>query len=418
MAVCLSAAGTVLIGVLPTVYGQPGTPEQTSIDQRDRRINVRRFEHLVKDGDWSPAIQAAIDRIDRKNGFHRGAVVFFPAGRYRIDRTITLGEKKAHWGVQLLGYGAEIVGSKTLDARDQSEAFEQRADRLTGNKRVALEDDRDLDPALLELYNPPGTEGAGFVIEGLTFTRDEKQTGIGIKVPAGQVPKGTTFRSVHVFRQAVGIHVNYAWQMYFSDCILRSNRVGLHGQNHFNAVSIVNTTFRRNQHHGLQIGPDRKQWGSSGINVTGSIFEANKGYGVYNINGVQTTISGTYFEANGNSIYITAPAGHTTVDTCHFWRFYPAEWNIAEYEGKGHVVIKGTKNVQLRNNRYGKGTPIFLAGSLRGDRNRFDAHPEVAEKADLSEPLRIAADGGLSFYEFDADAGTFHRKSLIGTEKK
>ena len=51
----------------------------------DRSVNVRSFEHRAKDGDWSRAIQAAIDSVDRENGYEAGGTVLFPAGTYRID---------------------------------------------------------------------------------------------------------------------------------------------------------------------------------------------------------------------------------------------------------------------------------------------------------------------------------------------
>lgn len=48
----------------------------------DRWVNVRDFEKLVQGGDWSPAIQAAIDAGQ--------PVVYFPDGSYRIDRDVIL----------------------------------------------------------------------------------------------------------------------------------------------------------------------------------------------------------------------------------------------------------------------------------------------------------------------------------------
>ena len=59
-------------------------------------VNVRDFKQHVKDGDWSGAIQAAIDSVTRANGFVAGGTVYFPAGEYRVDRTIVIGNDPAH----------------------------------------------------------------------------------------------------------------------------------------------------------------------------------------------------------------------------------------------------------------------------------------------------------------------------------
>ena len=45
-------------------------------------VNVRAFSHLVQAGDWSAAIQAAIDSVSGENGFDAGGTVLFPAGTY------------------------------------------------------------------------------------------------------------------------------------------------------------------------------------------------------------------------------------------------------------------------------------------------------------------------------------------------
>jgi hypothetical protein len=263
---------------------------------------------------------------------------------------------------------------------------------------------------LLELWNPDSQEGAAYVVEGLTFTRESKKlVGVGIKIPAETVPKNVTFRDIKVHRQNVGVHINASWQIRFESCVIRGNRIGIWGRNHFNSVSLVNTTIRRQHLHGLVIGPNANQWGSSGIHIAGSIFEANKGYGILNQGGVQVAIVGNYFEANGNSIGIFSPFGNTTVDTNHFWGFYGHGWKMNRYggqvvSGQAHVIVS-SKNVQLRNNRYGSGRGIMVFG-LSG-KNVFDAPPMIAEGVKLPRGTKVADSGGLGAYVCDADTGHF-----------
>ena len=83
--------------------------------------------------------------------------------------------------------------------------------------------------AILELWNPPETEGAAYVIEGLTFDREASGQGVGIKVPAETVPKNITFRDIKVYHQNVGVHINYCWQIRFESCIIRGNQTGVWG---------------------------------------------------------------------------------------------------------------------------------------------------------------------------------------------
>ena len=58
-------------------------------------VNVKDFSRLVVTGDWSPAIQAAIDHVSAANGYEAGATVFFPPGTYKLDKKIVLGKDAA-----------------------------------------------------------------------------------------------------------------------------------------------------------------------------------------------------------------------------------------------------------------------------------------------------------------------------------
>ena len=57
---------------------------------RTSHVSVKDFSHLVADGDWSPAIQAAIDHVSVKNGYENGATILFPPGTYKINKTARL----------------------------------------------------------------------------------------------------------------------------------------------------------------------------------------------------------------------------------------------------------------------------------------------------------------------------------------
>ena len=187
------------------------------------RVDVRRFADQVRDGDWSPAIQAAIDAVREQDGFTAGATVFFPPGIYRVDRTLVLGGQRAHGGLHLLGYGATLLGSETLDAQPLPYEEPEPEEKEAGV------------PILL-LRKPPGVEWADYVIEGLRFSR-QKKNGCAIAVPWNDVPKHTSFRRVIVHGQKIGVHIPYAWQFSFTDCSFRGNDIGMH----MNACAIMGT---------------------------------------------------------------------------------------------------------------------------------------------------------------------------------
>ena len=409
----------------------------------DRIVNVRSFKDRVKAGDWSPAIQAAIDSINKKNGYTAGGVVLIPAGTYRIDRSIVIGNKPAHWGLKLSGYGATLVGSKTLDKQKLIAPEKEEAD-----KGVPI--------LILKHPNAKGSEGASFCIEGLRFKREQRLKGIAISVPWKDVPKNVSFRNLKIHNQKIGIHIKFAWQFSFSDCLFRENDIGMMLQSHANNIGIVNCAFRRQHRHGLQIGPDRGQWASNGYHISGSIFESNKGYGILLRSAGQIKISGNYFEANGNGVGVNTPNGEVTIDTNLFYGIYGHGWQRNPFSDQAQIVLAGAKKVQLRNNHYARttalfrrkrggnlweyvprpkgpqGVPndkvarakrvagyeykvrssgIFIAGRV-SDGIVLDALPVVHHDA-LKSGLRAASHTGLSYYDYDPLTNTFSEKSLI-----
>ena len=400
-----------------TVRADNGTPAAEEKDEAAVAgfVNVKDFVGLVVDGDWSGAIQAAIDHVNAGNGYENGATVYFPPGTYRIDKTIRFGQDRAHYGTRLSGYGAVLLGTPTLDAQPLDYESKEKALTEAGDEfnLLALPGELDFEGKnvgvpILELWNPPEIEGAAFVIEGLTFDREASGQGVGIKVPVETVPKNITFRDLKVYHQYVGIHINHCYQIRFESCHIRSNQIGVWGRNHWNSVSLTNSTFRRNHFHGLIIGPNAGTWGSSAIHIAGSIFEANKGYGILNAGGVQVAIVGNYFEANGNSIGVFSPYGKTTIDTNHLWGFYGHGWNINRHKDQvvsdqAHIIVD-SRDVQLRNSRY-SGEAVLVFG-LDG-RNSFDTVPVVAEGVTLAEGMKAADSGGLGAYVYDADQGIF-----------
>jgi len=414
----------------------PGAAAATASDVAGRKaanVSIGDFEHLVSDGDWSPAIQGAIDSVSIGNGYTAGATITISPGTYKLDGTIVLGRDQAHWGVRLLGYGATLVGSIKLDEQPLAEPEPE---------------EKDLGVPILSLMNPPEIEGAGYVIEGLTFRREGSRTGIGIQVPFKQVPKHTTFRNLKIFQQNVGIHLNYAWQFSIVDCMFRANNIGMIVQNHGNNIGIVNCNFRRNHYHGLIIGPDRGSWGSNSHHISGTIFESNKGFGLLLHTSGQSKISGNYFEANGNSIGVNTPYASTTIDTNFFWGKYGDQWHRNDFSDNFHIVLTQLKRVQLRNNHYremecwvrrktgeqrweyvarkGDEKPeqeegydyeersggILITGELKDEGNVFDAVPIVHQNARVERKI-VGADDGLHYYEYNAVTNTFSRKSLL-----
>ena len=393
--------------------------QEEKVVETDAYVNIKDFSRLTVDGDWSVVIQAAIDHVSARNGYENGATILFPPGTYKISKTIVLGRDPAHYGMRLSGYGAVLMGTKTLDQQplnyeERKKAFADKKDKFS---LMALPGELDFDGEtnvgvpILELWKPESNaghdEGASYVIEGLTFTRESMLVGVGIKIPAETVPKNVTFRDVKVHRQNVGVHINHCYQIRFESCIIRGNQIGIWGRNHFNSVSIINSTIRRQHLHGVVIGPNAGTWGSSAIYLAGNIIEANKGYGILNAGGLEVAIMGNYFEANGNSIGILSPHGGTTVDTCYFNLFYGHGWNMNRYRGKvvsdkAHIIVASGNN-QLRNNKYSGGEGVMLCGDWR---NTLDTLPMIAEGVKLPHGTKMAHSEGLGAYVY-ADTGKF-----------
>ncbi len=427
------------------------------INQMSKVVNIKQFKHLVKDGDWSPAIQSAIDFVSKENGFDVGGTIFFPAGTYRIDHSIIVGRNPAHWGLHLIGYGATLVGSKILDTQPEGDpelGKTWKCGNLTLNNPSKEEKGKGI--PILILKNPPGIEGAGYCIEGLRFTRENTRHGTAIFIPWRSCPKCTSFRNIKIHGQKVGIHIISAWQLYFSDCIFRGNEIGVIAQNNGNALGFVNCVFRRNHKHGLVIGPDRGSWGSNGHSITGCIFESNKGYGIKLISAGQTFIAGNYFEANGNDIGVLTP-WNVTIDTNLFWGSYGHGWRMTPYANDAHIVVNRCQDLRLRNNHYAtvdiwfrqklgkKNSPweyvphnkapkgkspqikdgykyvkypgnVLIVGTFSG-RHLFDTVPTVLPGAKIEQTL-IGSDTGLYYYRYNPPKNIFEQQSLIpGMEK-
>ena len=399
-------------------------------------VNIKEFSTLVKADDWSGAIQAAIDHISVANGYKNGATIYFPPGIYRIDKPLILGKDRSHHGIHLSGYGAVLLGTKKLDEQPLNYNEREKAfkDAKSNFNLLALpgeldEDGKNVGVAILELWNPPfvkGTsytmyEGASFVLEGLTFDREVRSMGVGVKIPAETVPKNVTFRDIKVHNQNVGIHINHSYQVRLESCIIRGNKIGLWGRNHFNSVSVINSTFRRNDHHGMVIGPNAGSWGSSAIHIAGNIFEANKGYGILNAGGNQVTVIGNYFEANGNDVGVLTPYGNTTIETNLFWSFFGHGWEINSINdtvvsNKAHIVVS-SQNVHIRSNKYYGGEAILVFG-LDGT-NTFDSMPTVVKGVKLRDGLKVAASSGIGMYVYDNDIRKFKlREFAIHAEQK
>ncbi len=384
-------------------------------------VKVTDFADRVVEGDWSAAVQAAFDQVSVSNGYTRGATIGFPPGVYRIDRTVKLGMNAGNYGVRLSGYGASLLGSAALDQQPldyemRKAALEEKQDKFS---LMALPGELDFEgknvgPAILELWRPVGgPEGASYVIEGLTFEREKRGQGVGIKVPAETVPKNITFRDIKVHGQNVGVHINHCYQVRFESCVIRGNQIGIWGRNHFNSVSIINSSIRRQHLHGIVIGPNAGSWGSSAVYIAGCVFEETKGYGILNAGGLQVAIVNNYFEMVGNSVGALSPYGNTTIECNHFWgKGYGHGWKMNRVRDelvsdRGHVVVN-TSGVQLRNNRYNGAPPILVFGL--GGQNSFDAQPVVAAKHTLDAGTMVADSSGFGAYVFDARGTQFvHR---------
>lgn len=404
-------------------------------------VSVGDFAHLAGERDWSPAIQAAIEAHSTGDPAQVGGTVFLPPGRYPVSQPITLGTDPGQWGLRLIGYGATLVGTTELDAFEMEE-------REPEEEQIGV--------PILSIHGVEGIEGGNYLIEGLSFDREVRRSGVGISLPMGRgVAKNTTFRSVKVSGQNVGVHINYHWQIFFSECMFRGNDTGMVIQNHGNNIGIVNCSFRRNHHHGLVIGPDRGQWGSNAGHVSGSIFEANKGYGLLLLSSAQTVVTGCYFEHNGNHLGIMTP-WEVTIDTNLFWGYYGHGWRRNEFSDNACVVIRGARRLQMRNNHYArteawfrrpddgqrweyvpvppgpqgvreKAPPeperedgfiyeqrpvaIMIAGTLDGDLV-LDSLPTVHHEAEIVTTA-IARDTGLSYYRYDETTASFEERSLL-----
>jgi len=329
---------SVLIALSAVPCAAQDEPPQTAPGPRpERTVSLADFAHAVDGEDWAPALQAAIDSFSADDPAQLGGSLLIPPGVYPIGRPVTLGTARGQWGLHITGYGATLLGTEALDAFEMGEREPEEAD---------------LGIPILIIHGMAGIEGGNFCIEGLTFDRRQRGNGIGVSLPMGHgVAKNTTFRSVKVISQNVGVHINYQWQIFFAECMFRGNQRGMIIQNHGNNIGITNCTFRRNHYEGLVIGPDRGQWGSNAQHISGTIFEANKGYGLKLLTSAQTVVTGCYFEANGNHLGVMTP-WETTIDTNLFWGYYGHAWRRDDFSDNACVVIRGAKRLQMRNNKY------------------------------------------------------------------
>ncbi len=440
----LGPLAVVLIALTLPTLGQDA-PEVPAGPRAEATVNLADFADRAEDGDWAPAIQAAIDAFSTGDPRVTGGVLVIPPGRYPVGRPIILGTDPGQWGLHVEGYGATLVGTAGLDAFEMGEREPEEAE---------------LGVPILIIHGVEGIEGGNYCIEGLTFDREQRRNGIGISLPWGMgVAKNTTFRSVKVMGQKVGVHINHQWQVFFAECTFRGNERGMLIQNHGNNIGITNCTFRRNHHHGLVIGPDRGQTASNGQHISGSIFEANKGYGMLLLSSAQTVVAGCYFEANGNHIGVMTP-WQTTIDTNLFWGYYGHGWRSSDFPSNACVVVRGAKRLQMRNNHYAaveawfrrpedgelweyvplpagpqgvqqhsppdpeqeegfvyeqRPVPLLITGRFEGD-FVLDALPEVHQDADVVT-RRIAADRRLSYYEYNEATNRFEEHSLLPDEQ-
>lgn len=436
IALCLIAAALAL-----PCSAQENLQEITPGPQAARQVCLTDFADAAVDGDWAPALQAAIDSFASEDPALTGGTLLIPPGVYPISRPVTLGTSRGQWGLHVVGYGATLRGTAALDAFEMPEREPEEAE---------------LGIPILQIHGMEGIEGGNFCIEGLTFDREVRGNGVGISLPMGHgVAKNTTFRSIKVTGQNVGGHINYQWQIFFAECMFRGNGRGMIIQNHGNNIGITNCTFRRNNYDGLVIGPDRGQWGSNGQHISGTIFEANKGYGLLLLTSAQTFVAGCYFEANGNHLGVMTE-WETTIDTNLFWGYYGHGWRRNEFSDNACVVVRGANRLQMRNNKYAavnawfrraedgerweyvpvppgpqgvkdkapiepvqeegfvyeqRPVGIMIQGNLSGD-FVFDALPLLHPEATV-ETTAIARDTGLSYYGYDEATHSFIERSLL-----
>ncbi len=434
----------MLLAIVPPCFAQDAAPEMPAGPQTDRAVNLADFADRAAGGDWAPALQAAIDSFATGDTSQVGGTLTIPPGVYPISSPVTLGTDPGQWGLHVTGFGATLLGTGALDACEMPEREPE---------------EQELGVPILIVHGMEGIEGGNFCIEGLTFDREQRGNGVGVSLPMGHgVAKNTTFRCIKVTRQNVGVHINYQWQVSFTESMFRGNQRGMVIQNHGNDIGISNCSFRRNHFHGLVIGPDRGQWGSNGQHISGCVFEANKGYGMLLLSSAQTVVTGCYFEANGNHLGIMTP-WETTIDTNLFWGYYGHGWRRNDFSDNACVVIRGSKQLQMRNNKYAavsawfrrpedgerweyvpvpdgpagvkqhappepeqeegfiyekRPVAIMVAGGLSGNLV-LDALPTVHHDATI-EATAIARDTGLSYYRYDEATGRFEEHSLLPGE--
>ena len=199
--------------------------------------------------------------------------------------------------------------------------------------------------------------------------------------------------------------------------MIENNRIGIWGRNHFNSVSIVNSTIRANRLHGIVIGPNASQWGSTMTYIAGNIFESNQGYGILNAGGNQVIIVGNYFEANSNDVGIFTPHGTTTLDT-NWMHGSRRNWKNNVVRGQNvsniaRIVADCGSKVITRGNRYhcGDGVVLLVFGEMRTG-SSFDVIPSVAKGITLNDNHMVAASDQLGAYVYDASRGEYIFKAF------
>jgi hypothetical protein len=235
-------------------------------------VDVRHTFGAIGNGstDDTAALQAALDGLRAHNQTEGPVVLYLPAGRYRISRTLTLARKI---GVSLIGAGAEntVIDWAGVAGGTMLRASGTLATRFSG---IAWEGNDLAGIGVAQWWNYAQD---GSVYQGSIQHADEifRNLGIGIfggrgGAQYGQGDSETTIRRVHFIRNSkAGVNVGsfnalnwWIWDSQFTDCARGvSNDFGVNDLGATNGAGnfmVYRSTFERSSYADISIG--NTQW--------------------------------------------------------------------------------------------------------------------------------------------------------------
>ncbi len=312
---------------------------KTSERLKDVAINIKEYEYLVDDGDWSFALQTALNE-----SADEGAVIFIPH-KIKISQTIkfpmsSISSNKLK-SITILGnmknletgkLDGDSEGHSVIDFTGNGLLFDLTGDHSEVNSSVSFID--------IALHGHDVVNSKAIEIHNA---------------------RKTLMRNVLIRNFDSGITIKgYVYYSHFDLIkVLYSQTLGMLVQGVLSGSQISNCQFSKTSNgHGLDI-----QYGGNGFVITSCYFEQNTGAGVRLYSTEQVTLAHCYFEHNFENIYYSPRSNHAgaiTVIGCGFSFDVDTDY-FMRVQGDVHTTFIGNR---ITNN---KGVENVLIRTVNGD---------------------------------------------------